>query len=80
MSAQPLTIGKGPSTLQVADDPTVSTRHAEVALRGGLFVVTDLGSTNGTFVNNQRITQPTRLADGDLLRFGNTQLKFRADS
>ncbi|HEX8951501.1 MAG TPA: FHA domain-containing protein [Polyangia bacterium] len=50
-----------------------------MALRGGAFVVTDLGSTNGTFVNNQRIAQPTRLGDGDLLRFGNTQMKFRAE-
>ena len=79
VGAQPVTVGKGPSTIQVADDPTVSTRHAEVALRGGAFVVTDLGSTNGTFVNNQRIAQPTRLGDGDLLRFGNTQMKFRAE-
>jgi len=79
VGAQPLTIGKGPSTLQITDDPAVSTRHAEIALRGGAFVVTDLGSTNGTFVNNTRISAPTRLGDGDLLRFGNTQLKFRAD-
>ncbi|MGZ3406549.1 MAG: FHA domain-containing protein [Polyangia bacterium] len=79
VGAQPITIGKGPSTLQIADDPTVSTRHAELALRGGAFVVTDLGSTNGTFVNSQRIAQPTRLGDGDLLRFGNTQMKFRTE-
>jgi len=79
VGAQPVTVGKGPATLQISDDPTVSTRHAEVALRGGAFVVTDLGSTNGTFVNNQRIAQPTRVNDGDLLRFGNTQLKFRAE-
>jgi FHA domain len=79
VGAQPVLIGKGPATLQITDDPTVSTRHAEVALRGGAFVVTDLGSTNGTFVNNHRLTQPTRLSDGDLLRCGNTQLKFRAE-
>ena len=79
VGAQPVTIGKGPATIQISDDPAVSTRHAEVALRGGAFVVTDLGSTNGTFVNNQRIAQPTRLADGDLLRFGNTQMKFRTE-
>jgi pSer/pThr/pTyr-binding forkhead associated (FHA) protein len=79
VGAQPVTIGKGPATIQISDDPAVSTRHAEVALRGGAFVVTDLGSTNGTFVNNQRIAQPTRINDGDLLRFGNTQLKFRAE-
>jgi FHA domain-containing protein/VWA domain-containing protein len=79
IGAQPTSIGKGPATLQIDDDPAVSTRHAELALRGDAFVVTDLGSTNGTFVNNQRIAQPTRLGDGDLLRFGNTQMKFRIE-
>jgi hypothetical protein len=79
VGAQPISVGKGPATLQITDDPAVSTRHAELAQRGGGFVVTDLGSTNGTFVNNQRITQPTQLGDGDLLRFGNTQMKFRAE-
>jgi hypothetical protein len=79
VGAQPITIGKGQATLQIDDDPAVSTRHAELALRGGAFVVTDLGSTNGTFVNSQRIAQPTRLGDGDLLRFGNTQMKFRTE-
>lgn len=76
---QPVSIGKGPSTVQITDDPTVSTRHAELALSRGVFVLTDLGSTNGTFVNNQRITQPVRLSDGDLLRFGNTQMKLRTE-
>jgi hypothetical protein len=79
VGAQPVSIGKGPSSLQIADDPAVSTRHAELAQRGTAFVVTDLGSTNGTFVNSQRIAQPTRLNDGDLLRFGNTQMKFRIE-
>ncbi len=79
VGAQPVSVGKGPSSLQIGDDPAVSTRHAELAQRGTLFVVTDLGSTNGTFVNSQRIAQPTRLNDGDLLRFGNTQMKFRIE-
>jgi hypothetical protein len=79
VGAQPVSIGKGPSTLQISDDPTVSTRHAEISLTRGAFVLTDLGSTNGTFVNNQRITQAVRLSDGDLLRFGNTQMKFRTE-
>jgi pSer/pThr/pTyr-binding forkhead associated (FHA) protein len=38
-----------------------------------------VGSTNGTFVNNHRLTQPMRLNDGDLLRCGNTQMKFRTE-
>jgi hypothetical protein len=79
VGAQPLLVGKGPSTLMISDDPTVSTRHAQIAIDRGMFVITDLGSTNGTFVNNQRISQPTRLSDGDLVRFGNTQVKFRIE-
>jgi pSer/pThr/pTyr-binding forkhead associated (FHA) protein len=79
VGAQPLTVGKGPATLQITDDPAVSTRHAQIAIDRGMFVITDLGSTNGTFVNNQRITTPVRLSDGDLVRFGNTQIKFRVE-
>jgi hypothetical protein len=43
VGAQPLSVGKGPSSLQIGDDPAVSTRHAELAQRGTLFVVTDSG-------------------------------------
>jgi hypothetical protein len=73
---QPLLVGKE----HLPDDPSVSTRHAQFqALRDG-FVITDLGSTNGTWVNNQRIAQPTRLSDGDVVRLGTTQLRFRVVS
>jgi hypothetical protein len=75
----PILVGKGPATLQILDDPTVSTRHAQISGEQAGIVVTDLGSTNGTFVNNQRISRPTLLQDGDLVRFGNTQIKFRAE-
>jgi hypothetical protein len=75
----PILIGKGPATLQITDDPSVSTRHAQISGEQYGIVVTDLGSTNGTFVNNHRISAPTLLQDGDLVRFGNTQIKFRAE-
>jgi hypothetical protein len=75
----PILIGKGPATLQITDDPSVSTRHAQISGESHGIVVTDLGSTNGTFVNSQRISAPTLLQDGDLVRFGNTQIKFRAE-
>ena len=74
----PFIIGKGTAHLMITDDPTVSTRHAQVAWQDG-FVLYDLNSTNGTYVNNQRVTQPVRLGDGDLVRFGNTQIKFRLE-
>jgi len=60
------------------DDAALSTRHAQITQQRGAYVLEDLGSTNGTFVNGERITK-TVLRDGDLLRLGNTQLKFRLD-
>ncbi len=76
-----ITIGKGAgNTLVVAGDATVSTRHCEMRLEGGWPVLQDLGSTNGTFVNGNRITAPQRLRDGDLVRCGvDTQFKIRID-
>jgi pSer/pThr/pTyr-binding forkhead associated (FHA) protein len=79
VGAQPVSVGKGPSTLQIDDDPTVSTRHAEIRVERGQVIVADLGSTNGTFVNNQRVQGVMALTDGDLVRFGNTQIKFRTE-
>ena len=70
----------GGATIVVGGDPTVSSRHAELTVDRGGAVVRDLGSTNGTFVNNQRLAAPRRLADGDVLRLGGaTQFKVRMD-
>jgi hypothetical protein len=56
-------------------DGSVSRVHAELALAGE-WTVRDLGSTQGTFVNEQRITQPTALRHGDRVRFGDIALFF----
>lgn len=58
-------------------DPNVSRRHAEIRPDGTGFVLVDLGSTNGTFVNGARVTQH-RLVDGDRIGVGATVLDFRA--
>jgi pSer/pThr/pTyr-binding forkhead associated (FHA) protein len=80
----PVTIGKAPDlTLPISDDPTVSTRHCEVGLDGAGIYLQDLGSTNGSFVNNQRVAggSRARLSDGDIVRLGgNTQFKVRVDA
>jgi hypothetical protein len=60
----------------VLDDPHVSDHHASIRLRGRAFVVTDLDSTNGTFVNGQTVGQHT-LADGDRVRFGPSEWVFK---
>lgn len=57
-------------------DGTVSRRHAQIAVEGGQVTVTDLGSTNGTQVNGNRLAPntPTVLSPGDTVRFGNASL------
>ena len=58
------------------DDPGASRRHAEIRRQGDEFVVVDLGSTNGTLVNDSPISEAT-LEDGDRITIGRTVLEFR---
>lgn len=58
-------------------DPQVSRRHAVIRLAGQKAVVEDLGSTNGTFVNEERIDAPRTLAAGDRVRFGAAVWRLR---
>ncbi|MBV8374230.1 MAG: FHA domain-containing protein, partial [Candidatus Eremiobacteraeota bacterium] len=58
-------------------DPSVSRTHAIVEIEGSEPVVRDLGSTNGTYVNGERV-EARPLRDGDELTFGNTRMRFEA--
>jgi len=60
----------------VLDHPSVSRRHAVLEVKGGASVLRDLGSTNGTYVNGQRLDQPRRLQPGDRIDIGPFQLVF----
>lgn len=66
------TIGRSPQNEIVINDPEMSRRHAQIVQQGDYFVVSDLGSTNGTFVNGQRCTGATSLRHGDRIEFGDT--------
>ena len=59
-------------------DPEVSRRHATIREQGGSLAIEDLGSTNGTFVNDQRISVVTVLRAGDVVRLGNTVWTMRS--
>src|SRR5947207_1636379 len=63
-------IGRAPQCQLRPTNPAVSKRHCVLLLRDGGFFVRDFRSTNGTFVNDQRVESETALAEGDQLRIG----------
>jgi diguanylate cyclase (GGDEF)-like protein len=69
-------IGRDPELELVLPDPGVSFRHAFIEDRGDAFVLVDLDSTNGTFVNGQRAEGEAPITAGDKLRFGETVVRF----
>ena len=72
--AEGILIGRSSDCQLLLDDDYVSTRHARISRTATGFQVEDLGSTNGTFVNNQRISAPTPFGIEDTLRIGRTMM------
>ncbi|HEX6197059.1 MAG TPA: FHA domain-containing protein [Jiangellaceae bacterium] len=72
------TIGRTPAAEITIDDSTVSRAHAELVRSGLQVVLTDLGSTNGTRVNDQPLDGSRELRDGDVVRLGSVELRFAA--
>ncbi len=68
-------IGRSSDCDIVVGDPNVSRRHAEIRRMGRGFSLVDLGSTNGTEVNGQRVTE-TSLMNGDVIGVGTTRITF----
>jgi pSer/pThr/pTyr-binding forkhead associated (FHA) protein len=65
-----LTIGRDSSNGVAINDPEVSRKHSRLSFQGGKYVLEDLGSTNGTFVNGQRLAGPVVLKAGDVVSLG----------
>ncbi len=70
LAADEITIGRDIGNRIVINDPEVSRKHARLTMQSGSFVIEDLGSTNGTFVNNQRLIGPHMLRPGETIMFG----------
>jgi pSer/pThr/pTyr-binding forkhead associated (FHA) protein len=73
-----ITIGRAPDNMIVIDDPSVSSRHAQLELSGETYRLKDLDSTNGTKVNGVPITE-TVLRFEDRIRFGAIEARFEPD-
>ena len=69
-------IGRSADCQLILDDDYVSTRHARVVSTPDGIYVEDLGSTNGTYVNGQRITAPTTITLVDSVRIGKTVMRL----
>ncbi len=65
-----LVIGRDSASNIAINDAEVSRKHARLNFQGGKYVIEDLGSTNGTFVNGQRVTSATVLKSGDVVSLG----------
>jgi FHA domain-containing protein/von Willebrand factor type A domain-containing protein len=73
-----VSIGRAKANEIVVDDVSVSSEHCRIRPEDGHFVLHDLKSTNGTFVNERRITRHV-LAEGDVMKIGETSLLFKTD-
>ena len=74
---QELVIGRGEKCKLVLDDTYVSSVHARIFAKGDTYMLEDLGSTNGTYLNRQRVTSPVELHRGDQVKIGKTVLEMR---
>lgn len=70
------TVGRDEKNFIVCDMDNVSRRHAQVVHRNGKFFVRDLGSTNGTYLNDEEIREEQPLRSGDLVKIGSAIFKF----
>jgi pSer/pThr/pTyr-binding forkhead associated (FHA) protein len=70
-------LGRADNVDVLVDDPYVSDLHAEVVETDEGWAVRDLGSTNSTFLNGAKVTQPTLIGAGDQIRLGKTRIEVR---
>jgi hypothetical protein len=74
-----VTLGRSRQSDVVLDDPNISRQHAEIRPRGGSWVLTDLGSTNGSRINGQPVERTEVIRPGDEIELGSTVLRFELE-
>ncbi len=68
-------LGRGDVEIRL-DDPFASARHAQISRQGHIVVIEDLGSTNGTYLNDEALSGPQPLHDGDRIRIGDSEFSY----
>jgi hypothetical protein len=69
-------LGRGEQAEIRLEDPFASSRHARLVRQGGIVVIEDLGSTNGTYLNEEMLSGPQPLHQGDRVRIGDSEFTF----
>jgi pSer/pThr/pTyr-binding forkhead associated (FHA) protein len=77
LSQQQITLGRANDATLVLNDDYASSRHARIFPQDGQWIVEDLGSTNGTYLDRQKVTRPTPVPVGVPIRIGKTVLELR---
>ena len=67
-------LGRSPDTSGRINDPQISRAHARIDWRDGQFMLTDLASANGTFLNSEPIAEPVALNTGDVISIGDSRI------
>jgi pSer/pThr/pTyr-binding forkhead associated (FHA) protein len=77
LAQQQITLGRANDATLVLNDDYASSRHARIFPQDGQWIVEDLGSTNGTYLDRQKVTRPTLVPLGVPIRIGKTVLELR---
>jgi pSer/pThr/pTyr-binding forkhead associated (FHA) protein len=76
---QIIQVGRDPASDLHLDDPTISARHARMSFHHGQWWLEDLHSRNGTLLNQEAVSEPVVITDGDSLRCGQVELRIRIE-
>jgi pSer/pThr/pTyr-binding forkhead associated (FHA) protein len=77
LTEQPITIGRANDSTLVLSDDYASSRHARIFSQNGQWIVEDLGSTNGTYLDRNKVNRPTPVPLGVPIRIGKTVIELR---
>jgi|SRR5947209_2098823 len=73
-------LGRGDAADIRLEDPFASSRHARLVVQGGIVVLEDLGSTNGTYLNDELVHGPQPLHPGDRVRIGDSEFTYQNEA